>query len=106
VNTLLERIGEAPQAISSSRTPDHGTSYETDTRPSNTPKDSPPPPVYIIRDLAAEVESDLPNGHKTSHSEPQSSDILTERLLSHEEALSLTEMCVPMVRTHVCIILT
>jgi hypothetical protein len=119
VSTLLERIGDKPE--SRSRTPDHGpdhgsdhrldhrgqiyrrghvNSHGIDTRQSNTPKDSPPPPVYIIRDLAAEIEAGEPeDGQRSREPNP---DILVESLITHGQAISFIEMSVMMQISLIC----
>jgi hypothetical protein len=115
VSTLLERIGDKPE--SRSRTPDlgpdhrldhrgriyrpdHANSHGIDTRQSNTPKDSPPPPVYIIRDLAAEIEADEPeDGQKSREPNP---DILVEGVITHGQAISFIEMSVMMQISLIC----
>ena len=104
MSSLLDRIGERPEPRSQKSTPDHGNSRGANTGQSNTPKDSPPPPVYIIRDLAAEIEDDLTNegrqvlgaslNSNISSRRITNSDILVEGLITPDQALSFVEMCV------------
>lgn len=91
VNRLLERLdGPVSRGMRPSREHEdavEGASLGRYSRHSNTPKDSPPPPVYIIRDLAADHDSS-PQLEQSSYQE----DVISEGVISYQEATVLTKM--------------
>jgi hypothetical protein len=99
VNTLLSRIGDAPVAQST-----RSTTPRTPNRPlrdSSQPQDSGNnqviAPIYVLRDLAADAGAESPQDVRARlgvSSGQRSGDIITEGLLSQQEAISLLQMSV------------
>jgi hypothetical protein len=99
VNTILNRFGETPIAQSSARsaTPQTPNILNRSQSHEATVNNQIVAPVYVLRDLAADAGAESPQEvrmrHEISPGE-QAGDIISEGLLSLQEAASLLQMFV------------
>jgi hypothetical protein len=99
VNTILNRLGETPIAQSARSATPHTPNLlnQSHSQPHDAVSNQIVAPIYVLRDLAADAGAESPQEVRTRHeisSGGQAGDIISEGLLSLQEATGLLQMFV------------